>query len=330
MARAAALASMVVVNFDVVMAGGNGAVASLLQGRAAALFVVLAGVGFQLSARGKPGIEFAAQTLRRSVFLLVVGLLNMLIFPADIIHYYAIYFLVGVVLAGASSRQLWLAMIGILVVSLIMLLSLNYDVGWNWETLEYSGFWSPGGFVRNLMFNGWHPVFPWAVFLLFGMWLAELNLRSRAVQVRLLLWGAAVYGAATLASRFLVSASLKIDSELSLLFATSPVPPVPLYMIVGSAFACAAIGTCLLSSGFAASRVGEAVVQMGWHSLTHYIAHIVIGMGAMEAFGLLDTSTAGEALLASLLYIALALSASWMWSRRFKRGPLEALMRATT
>ena len=40
------------------------------------------------------------------MFLLVLGLLNMLIFDADILHYYAFYFFFGVLLLPLGNRAL--------------------------------------------------------------------------------------------------------------------------------------------------------------------------------------------------------------------------------
>ena len=57
-----------------------------------------------------------------------------------------------------------------------MILLLDYNQGWNWESLTYSDFWTPAGFVRNLFFNGWHPVFPWVGFLFYGIMLSRMSL----------------------------------------------------------------------------------------------------------------------------------------------------------
>lgn len=101
-ARFLALAGMVIVNFNVVMVtvgddtGPFSAVAELLQGRAAATFVVLAGVGLGLNAMRHDWNQTLATTLKRAAFLLIVGFLNLLVFDADIIHYYTFYFLFGV------------------------------------------------------------------------------------------------------------------------------------------------------------------------------------------------------------------------------------------
>jgi uncharacterized membrane protein YeiB len=97
-ARYFAFIGMVIVNFDVVMSNGvqnnEGLINDFigqLQGRASATFVVLAGIGLGLSSSKKmsPSVNV---TVKRAIFLLLLGLLNMLIFVGDILHYYAFYF----------------------------------------------------------------------------------------------------------------------------------------------------------------------------------------------------------------------------------------------
>jgi len=134
----------------------------LLEGRAAALFVMLAGVGITLAKAS------ASLMAKRALFLLAIGLLNLTIFKADILHYYGVYFLCAIPLMRLTERGLLISTGLIIAVSLMMLFGLNYEAGWNWETLEYTDFWTPQGFLRNLFSNGWHPVFPWLAFLACG------------------------------------------------------------------------------------------------------------------------------------------------------------------
>ncbi len=62
--------------------------------------MVLAGIGLGLSTRKLAWSAAMSHTARRALFLLIVGLLNYLVFPADIIHYYAVYFLLGPAVSG--------------------------------------------------------------------------------------------------------------------------------------------------------------------------------------------------------------------------------------
>ena len=111
LARFVAFAGMVVVNFEIAMGAENGGgalglVTGALEGRAAATFVVLAGIGLGLSAIRGDHAQTVAVTIKRAVFLLVLGLLNSLVFDADILHYYAFYFLLGISLLRFQSRWL--------------------------------------------------------------------------------------------------------------------------------------------------------------------------------------------------------------------------------
>ena len=81
-ARYFAFVGMVIVNFKIAMGAENdgallGFLTGALEGRAAATFVVLAGIGLGLS--GLRGVDQTiAVTIKRTLFLLVIGLLNML------------------------------------------------------------------------------------------------------------------------------------------------------------------------------------------------------------------------------------------------------------
>lgn len=331
LARTLALIGMVVVNFDVVMVpiGADGiGLAQVLQGRAAATFVVLAGVGFGLAVQRAAWAGFALTTLKRAAFLLLLGLLNTLIFPADIIHYYAFYFVAALALVRLPSSTLWAA-IGTLTFGFVILLLLfDYDRGWNWQTYEYADLWSVSGFVRNLLFNGWHPLVPWLAFFLFGVILARSDLRDQTVQRRCLVVGVTVTLTASLSALALGGLLRPIDPELALLMSAAPVPPMPLYMVAGGGAAAAAIGGCLLF----ATRVGQspwlaALSLPGRQALTQYIAHILIGVGALTGLGLIGNATHAQALLAAFLYCLLMWVGALAWSRWLGRGPLESLMR---
>lgn len=335
LARFLAFVGMVLVNFKIVMGADDdgsmpGQLVGALEGRAAASFVVLAGIGLGLATTRSGAWNTIPVTLKRAVFLLVVGLLNTLIFDADILHYYAFYFLFGALCLSVSSR--WL-------VGLILLLNLgfvgmmmvfDYDAGWNWDTLSYVDFWTPSGFVRNLIFNGWHPVVPWMSFLLFGLLLSRLELASKTVQIQLIAFGLGGVVLAELSSFVLIASLGPIDPELPQLLSTAPVPPTPLYILAGMGTASFAIGGCLMIPAlFRRHDLLRFVVPAGRQTLTLYIAHIFIGMGALELFGLAGGQSIGTVVLAGLVFSLAALVYAFIWSRMFDRGPIEALMRQT-
>ncbi len=337
LARFFALVGMVFVNFDIVMVDPGASrdvfsfVAAALQGKAAATFVVLAGIGFGLGAAGKDRTRIRAVTVRRFAFLLVVGLVNATIFEADIIHFYAFYFLAGMWFLQVPSRWLLLTIGGLAAGFVVLIVTLDYEAGWDWETYAYHDFWTIPGFVRHLVFNGWHPIVPWLAFLLWGILLSRLNLRGRGVQWRMLLGGAAICAATLIASAWLVELVQVDDPEAAILFTAEPIPPMPLYLLAGGGFASAVVGSCLLIEGRAnRHRWAAFCLPAGRQTLTLYLAHIVIGMGTFEALGMIGTQTNRTAFFASIVFCLLATIFARIWSRFFARGPMEAVMRWVT
>jgi len=325
-ARFLAFTGMVLVNFRIAaqVSGTNDwafQITHLLKGRAAALFVVLAGVGITL-ANARPALM-----AKRALFLFAIGLLNQIIFPADILHYYGVYFLCAIPMMRLSPLGLLIASALILALSFVMLIGLNYEAGWNWITLEYSDFWTVKGFIRNLFYNGWHPVLPWITFLLFGMALAKANLSNRTTQIKLLT-GGIIWTIAITA----LSHSFQNELELRELMGLSPIPPGPLYILAGIGTSTAMIGATLLATPLLTRlNIATWLATPGRQTLTLYVAHILIGMGILEAIGRLDGSLSSPAIFTiAIAFATLTSLYAHAWSRINSRGPLEALMRKIT
>lgn len=328
LARYLALAGMVLVNFRLAMAveaDGGGLLAGffhLLEGKASATFVTLAGVGLMLATQRQAWWQASMQTWRRAVFLAVLGLLNLTVFPADILHYYAVYFAVAVLWLRASPRVLLGSMVALAMLSFWALLRWDYSQGWNWQTLVYEGLWQWPGAMRNLLFNGFHPVLPWLCFFLLGMLLARLPLSQPRVQRALLLLGLLLMGAGQALQQW------GHGTAWQLWLATQPMPPGPAYLLTGAGAACALIAACLWLVRLHPGDWLEPFTAAGRMTLSLYVAHILVGMGVLESLGLLDGSASlSWVLMAALLFVMLATAAAWLWSWQFARGPLEAVMR---
>ena len=333
MARFLAFCGMVIVNFKIVMGaeGGSGWMAAFaggLEGRAAASFVVLAGIGLGLAAGRAEYSATLGVTTKRALFLLVAGLMNMLIFDADILHYYAFYFFFGVLLLPLRGPALIAVILGLNVLAVILLLTLDFEAGWDFSTYSYPEFWTPVGFVRNLFFNGWHPVVPWLGFLLLGVLLSRLPLDRPPVQGMLIAAGLIAIALAEAAAAGLRAAFGHLDPELAEVLTTGAVPATPLYTLAGSGFAACLISACLwLADRPVMAPVLRLVTPAGRQALTLYLAHILVGMVTLDMLGLLGGQSIGTALSAAVLFCMASLVYALAWSRRFKRGPVEGLMR---
>ena len=348
-ARAFAIFGMTLVNYKVVMtADGSGPgwlafATGLFEGRAAAVFVVLAGVGLSLASRRErqsgdsEALFNARKTLwKRAAFLFVVGMLYLPIYSGDILHFYGIYITIGALALSASGRWLWGLAAAFVIAFSVLILGFNYEAEWDFTTLEYEGLWTPLGMLRNLFFNGLHPVIPWTAFLLAGMWLGRRDMSDSSVSKRVFLMGAGVALAAEFLSTVLIetlTARASADSveAIRAVFGTEMLPPVPLYMLAAGGTAFAVIAMCImLSQRFVHLRLHRTLVATGQLSLTLYVAHVVLGMSILDIFGRLEHQSLEFAVTSAVVFFALAVAYSDKWRQHFDRGPLEWAMRRLT
>jgi uncharacterized protein len=344
-ARAFAIVGMVLVNFKVTMSAEDrgpdwlrGA-AALFDGRAAATFVVLAGIGASLgSRRARTSGDHTAQhqarvTLaKRALFLFMLGWLFFPIWPADILHYYGLYLAVGAIVLFAPGRHLLVLAGAAVALSLLFTVSFDYFANWDLDDYSYERITSVDGFVRNLFLDGFHPVIPWVAFYLFGMWLGRTDLRDPAWRKALAVRAAVTVFAAEAAGWIVLGpkgSSLEDldDASWRWLFSVEPIPPLPLYIAAGAATAVLVIVGSVWLGEHLSPALSEPLVATGQLALTIYVAHVLVGMGVLDEIGRLEDQSLTWAVGTGLLFSAVAILGSWAWRRRFDRGPLEWLMR---
>ncbi|MCR9099402.1 MAG: heparan-alpha-glucosaminide N-acetyltransferase domain-containing protein [bacterium] len=347
-ARGIAIIGMIIVNFKTVMVAESESLLyqalNLLSGKAAALFVTLAGVGMTLmysSAQRKKDTgrvkKIRLDLLKRALFLFVTGLSYYFIWPADILHYYGVYMTIGVLLLAASTRLLQGISLLIVLSYMLLLVVFDYEAGWNWSTLEYEGFLTPSGFFRHLFFNGFHPVFPWVAFLLTGIWVGRINLRDQKKRTRLAIRSLLTFIVFTSLSAFLKSQTSHFPAPeaeaLNSLLGTGPMPPTLFYMFsAGGLSVFLIIVSVQVCFSFPEPRWIGYLVSTGQLALSNYFFHVVIGMVAIELlFGRLEQAFSVEfAFGYALAFSVLLVWFSHRWRKKYKRGPLEALMRRVT
>lgn len=347
-ARALAVIGMIIVNFKIVFGSkGQGWVqflASIFDGKAAATFVVLAGTGLALmtnSAIKNNDLTklkiVRIRILKKALFLFIVGISYIAIWPADILHFYGIYMLIIVFVLTSHQKVIITTALAIILAFPILLLFWNYEMGWDFNSLKYLDFWTAKGFMRNLFFNGFHPVIPWVAFMLFGYWFGKQDLHNEKFVKKSFVISLSSFIAIQLLSYgsiSLLSENIQENtSELIEILGTSPMPPLPIYMFNGIAIAFTIISACIIiAKRFENTIIINALYKTGQLALTFYVAHIVIGMGIIE---IINPSKMGNysiefsiayALVFSFACILFALA----WRKHKKLGPLEWLMRKLT
>lgn len=348
-ARGLAILGMIIVNFKTVMVVPTAdsilyQILELLSGKAAALFVVLAGVGMTLmhqsAVRKKNPIQIRKvkiSLLKRSVFLFVIGLSYYFIWPADILHYYGLYLAIGVIFISSSRQWLINISVALAIAFSFMVLHFDYEKGWDWNTLEYLDFFTLQGFFRNMFFNGFHPVIPWIAFLFTGIWIGRINLKDRAIRVKTRRIAGILFVVTNVVSFMFVHGLTALSpseaEDMKAIFGTEPMPPMIFYMLSGSSLAVFVISISVsITEKFQSNLVIKQLISTGQLALTNYFAHVVIGMlGIQLIFGELEQAFSINFVFAySILFCMLVNVFSHWWKSKYTRGPLEWIMRKIT
>jgi uncharacterized membrane protein len=185
--------------------GAETVVGAVAAGRSSALFAVLLGVGISLGAREPYGAA-AAGLVVRALLTGLIGLVLVGLAPpvAVILTYYALLILVAIPLLRAPT---WLLAVGAVLACagtpvLSHLLRTGADPG---DQVGFAQLGDPGSALLTLLLTGYYPVLTWTTYLLAGLAVGRLDLRSTRTAGWLLAGGAALSAAATLASRLLLT-----------------------------------------------------------------------------------------------------------------------------
>jgi len=347
-ARALAIIGMIIVNFKTVF-GSDGiswvnSFANIFDGKAAAAFVVLAGVGLALMTnsainhRDKAKIKLARiRIAKRALFLFIIGISYISIWPADILHFYGIYMAIVVILMRCKEKTILMSGVSLILVYPILITVLNYDTGWNFETLDYQDFWTIKGFIRNLFFNGFHPVMPWTAFMLFGYWFGKQNLHNDKFVKKIFWMSTIIFISIQVVSYLSISilseGNQKAALQLTEIFGTNPMPPLPIYMFNGIAIAFALISACILiAKKFENTFIIDALKKTGQLALTFYVAHVIVGMGIIELItpSKVRSYSIEFSVIYAILFSLLCILFAVIWRKYNKSGPLEWVMRKIT
>jgi uncharacterized protein len=353
LARALAVFGMVLVNFKLLMGSrvsNSGPewlawLVGLIEGRAATTFVILTGVGISLLSRrarladDKAGMTKNRNTLlRRALFLFVVGLLLAIRRPYNILPFYGVYIAIAAFLLVVSERFLWKLAVTFMAAFVVLMVVFYEYHGWYFPTwTAYREFWTPSGMVRNLFFNGFHPVFPWMFFILTGMWLGRKDMSKPTFRRGVMLVAVGLICMTELTSWLLLQnlPNTIYGVPAKNLFGTYGPPSTPFFLLSGSGTGLVVITLSnMLTEKFATSRWLEPFIATGQMTLTLYVAHFVIGADFLLRKMLLLLNQLYRplpvALGSAVIFCVGAVLFAFFWRKRFSRGPLELIMRRIT
>lgn len=345
LARAYAIFGMFIVNFNMVFGSYNdqsisGKFLSLFSGNSSTVFVILAGMGIALMTnRSEYSVAEKSKLrntiLKRATFLFIIGLLLNIIWPADILHFYGCYmFIIAFTIFFDKSYFLWFATLSILIFHFLIFI-IPYETGWNIEKLQYKDFCTLNGFIRNTFYNGWNSTFPWIAYFFLGMFLGRLDWTEIKVQQKMFFIGLSLYLTVNIIQ--LISQHTSISQELSEFINADYLPPFLPFILNTFGFGLMLIsGFMYLGNKISESKLFKTLASTGQMTLTHYVSHVTIGMilfstladkDLSKDFTLQQPTDPIYILLFSIAYFVLSYYFSKLWTKKFKNGPLETIMR---
>jgi hypothetical protein len=262
-----------------------------------------------------------------------------------ILAYYGLFFLLVLPLHRLSAKPLALIAAGWALAGPQLVYVLEPWVGG--RTFNTAG--HADGIVA-LLFTGGYPAMTWVPFVIAGMAVARLDLAGAAARIRLALTGVALaaagYGGSWLALRIVPGAAgaarlpeggssmpsmssgnegVFSGSPFGLLVA-SPHSETTLSIVGNTGVAIIVVTACLAAVAAypRLSRLTKPVMAVGAMSLTAYVLHIV----AIWLLDIDNLTTHREYVLPGFL-VSITVFAV-IWSRFFRKGPLEWLMGRAT
>ncbi|MBD0839291.1 DUF418 domain-containing protein [Streptomyces sp. TRM68416] len=370
LARALAVFGMYIVHIGPPLEATTGVgtwVRFLADGHSSVLFATLAGFSLMLIAgRREPKTGLAGRQAKvriaiRAVILLALGSVLAIEYgDVIILGFYGVYFLLSLPLLRLSARTLAIIAAGLALVTPQLAFVLRM---WLSESVQQSiNAYDPlealnGVGVIDLLLTGLYPTITWMPFVIAGMALARLDLSASAVQRRLAVLGAtltvAAYGLSLLlAGKDAVfggtggssggsgpwskgsgagasgsgSGEQLVSSASDLLGAGAHTGTT--FDIIGSVGVAILVivgATVLMDRVARLRRLAKPVIAVGTMSLTAYVGHF-LAQSAWPASGAGTT----KSWVPVLTYILVATVFAAVWSRFFRRGPLEYLLNAAT
>jgi uncharacterized membrane protein YeiB len=334
----------------------------LADGHSSVLFATLAGFSLMLIAgrrtpkTGLAGRQAKARIAIRAVILLALGTAMTMIYgDVVILAFYGVYFLLALPLVRLRARTLASIAAALALITPQLAFALKSLLT---EPIQQSiNAYDPldqlsGVGVLDLLLTGFYPTITWMPFVIAGMALGRLDLSAATVQRRLAALGAiltvAAYGMSLLlagkdglksmaedgpssggsGSVPLDSGSFEPELSASSLLTAGPHSGTTFDIIgsVGIAILVIVGATVAMDRLPRLRRLATPVIAVGSMSLTVYVGHFVV----QSVLSMPTGASTQQSWVPLLMFILGAIVFAVIWSRFFRRGPLEYLLNAAT
>ncbi len=346
LARAYAIFGMYIVNFNFCFGSiwqttdPLARFLNLFTGNSTSIFIILAGMGVSFMANkysdnNGDKTQLKRIVLRRSYFLLALGLLLYPWWQGDILHFYGSYLHIAAFVLFVPKRFYLSLALSAIVIYHALLFIIPFDRGWDLSNYSYKDFWTPLGFLRNTLFNGWNSVFPWVAYFLLGMYLGKLNWQDKTLFKKVFLIGLSTFLLFEGIRFYAVKA--QFSPPIMQYIMSEYFPPFLPFMVLTASFAFMMIAICMfIGNTFSNNIIINALVKTGQMTLSHYVIHLTLGMLILAqithkqytGFAQNETPTPPQYILIyAVFWFILSVLFSIFWRKYHKNGPLELLMR---
>ncbi|MDX1957880.1 MAG: heparan-alpha-glucosaminide N-acetyltransferase domain-containing protein [Leptospiraceae bacterium] len=357
LARVFSIFGMMVVNYHFAFGAFHGneflmEFANFFNGRASATFVILAGVSLILFSKSIRETTYSEEIFRekklvifkRGFILFIIGSLDLVLWPADILRSYGIFFMVASLFLRKSRGFYLLSSIASILIFTILYLLFNFRKDWNQSNFQYNELWTVYGFLKSLFFNGWNPILPWIGLFFYGMFLGVYLFEEKKDSKKI--FYLSLFGFIIL---FIVS---QFESVLSIIhpvvfsdkkvldsiFTLNQLPPLPLYYLLSICFANLIIILFLrIADYFKNTKLVSFLSKVSTYSHTIYLSHIYLGI---LIFNIMNNAWTEEEfykvwgqesiefiLIFSIISFLLHTIFANIHSKYFKLGPMEYLVK---
>ncbi|UFS98228.1 DUF418 domain-containing protein [Nocardia huaxiensis] len=360
LARALAVFGMYTVHIGPPLSATSGVgswVRYLTDGRSSILFATLAGFSLMLIAgrrqpkTGRAGRQAKARIAIRALILIALGTgMAMAYGDVVILAFYGVYFLLAIPLVRLSAKTLALIAAALALVTpqlgFVLRSVLTEPVQRTVDAYDPLEKLSGVG-ILDLLLTGMYPTLTWMPFVIAGMALARPDLAAGAVQARVAALGAGLTVFGYGLSRLLAgpgalasmaeaeppasgSGSFGPGGSASSLLVAGPHSGTTFDIIgsLGVAILVIVGATAAMQYLPRLRRLATPLIAVGSMSLTAYVGHFVA-----QSFVPMPVPGLGEpqrSWLPLLVFVLGAMVFATIWSRFFRRGPLEYLLNAAT
>ena len=303
-------------------------IAELSSGRAVPLFMLLGGIGVTIMTQrsSTPTRNLAI----RAALLLGLGFALTAVVDrlAIVLQAYALFFVLAIVLWRLPSKVL----LGLIpVITAVGAVTIQV-VGTPRELTPFETFFGSTQGIESLVFDGFYPLFPFAAFFVFGMWLARLDLRSERVAAVLLGVGTVVGAGVWIGANWIVS-TFEVRTDFGgrsgdgsfhwgrLLDGVGH-SSMPAWVISALGTSAAVLGLSLLIAPRFANAV-RPLTLVGTVSLTYYVYQALLTNVVPDS---VTTGVVTEWLFVLAVFGSF-IPMAWVWKQRFNSGPFEQLLR---